>query len=324
MQILAYGGSKPTPFQRAITESQILEPGITINYTATAWSNVVALTTCSTTSDPNSNATLQCMRNLPVDDLVDAMVEEYIYDDNNVGDIWLPIVDGDFLPKAPSELLSAGEFANVESAIIGWTEDDAAFFTDPDIATDEDTVAFVSSYLIDLDDDNLAELLELYPVSDFEASSAANLSAEFYRSARLFRDILFVCPSLYFGHALAKKQAGLSDIFSKRKSRDGEEYGSGQTYRPQHPHQPESGFQTRDCHSHDTTSVNINAKISISINTDPVTTANISTIYHYIQNQTLLTPILDALGYPGRGIIHSSEIAYVFGNLSIFNLSTLR
>jgi carboxylesterase type B len=31
-----------------------------------------------------------------------------------------------------------------------------------------------------------------------------NLSSEFYRSARIFRDVLMVCPSLHFGAAIAK------------------------------------------------------------------------------------------------------------------------
>jgi carboxylesterase type B len=42
----------------------------------------------------------------------------------------------------------------------------------------------------------------MYPISEFQA--ATNLSAEFYRSSRIFRDVLMVCPSLHLGEAVAR------------------------------------------------------------------------------------------------------------------------
>jgi hypothetical protein len=40
----------------------------------------------------------------------------------------------------------------------------------------------------------LSALLALYPIGDFAANPSANLSAGFYPSAYMFRDILLVCP----------------------------------------------------------------------------------------------------------------------------------
>lgn len=44
-------------------------------------------------------------------------------------------------------------------------------------------------------------------------------------------------------------------------------------------------------------------------------------VYYYEQNQTILTPYLEYSGMPGLGVVHTSELPYVFGNLSIYNTS---
>lgn len=43
-------------------------------------------------------------------------------------------------------------------------------------------------------------------------------------------------------------------------------------------------------------------------------------VYLYEQNQTFLTPALTYAGSPGLGSVHTSEFAYVFGNLSHYNV----
>ena len=250
MQILAYGGNRPAPFQQGICESQALEPGITANYTVNAWAQTVALTACNA-GNPNSESTLQCIRNLSLDTLLNATVTEYQADGSNLGDIWLPAVDGDFLPAAPSELLASGRFSKVR-AMFGWTQNDATYFTDTSIATPNDTEAAIVSYLPNLNSTNLETLLSLYPITEFSATPSANLSAEFYRSARIVRDVLLACEPMLLGHAL---------------------HSAG------------------------------------------------NDVYYYLQNQTILTPSLDASDHPGLGVIHTSELAYVFGDLSHFNIS---
>lgn len=42
-------------------------------------------------------------------------------------------------------------------------------------------------------------------------------------------------------------------------------------------------------------------------------------VYLYNQNQSMLTPILDYYGDYGFGVIHTSDLGYIFGNLSHFN-----
>ncbi|KAH9827508.1 Carboxylesterase, type B [Teratosphaeria destructans] len=254
MQILAYGNTKPVPFQQSISESQTLEGGITGNFTDIAMRKLVNATACNTTSIQSAQ-TIACLRNLTTDQLLDAQTATGSSDpDANNGDEWLPIVDGDFLPDAPSTLIQQGRFANI-TAVMGWTEDDCNPFVPTTITTANDTRDFIMQFNPGLAAANVQKMLELYPVSEFPATvhPSANLSAEFYRSARMYRDILMVCQPYYFGHAITEK-----------KGRN---------------------------------------------------------VYMYDQNQTILGPILDYFDTPGLGVVHTSEFAYVFGNLSHYNIS---
>ncbi|KAM0421376.1 hypothetical protein ACHAPT_010911 [Fusarium lateritium] len=251
MQTMAYGGSKPVPFNQGICESQALEPGITGNFTINAMKALVDYVGCNAT-DLHTKDTVQCLRSFDMEKLLNASLETYQSDiAHNIGDIWLPVVDGDFLPAPPSQLLKERRFANV-TTMIGWCEDDVTFFTETEIKTPQDTLEFISSYVPDVTGANIQKLLSLYPSSDFSENKNEGLSREFYRSARIFRDILMVCQPVWYGQHLAS-----------------------------------SG----------------------------------NAVYLYDWNQTILEPIIAAVkGQTGFGAIHTSEFAYVFGNLSHYNV----
>ncbi|RFU81351.1 para-nitrobenzyl esterase [Trichoderma arundinaceum] len=245
--ILSYGGKKPVPFQQAICESQALEPGITSDFTINAMKAVVDYIGCDK-SDLHSPDTIFCLRDHDMNSLLNASLTTY-RSDLNVGDIWLPVVDGDFLPDAPSHLIIHRQFAKHITVMMGWCHDDLTLFTDTNISTSNDTRSFITSYVPTLSSGNVDTLLSLYPVTDFPAGK--ELSSEFYRSARIFRDILMTCQPLYFAEGLAQAK---------------------------------------------------------------------NTVYLYEWNQTVLEPILEFLGHPaGMGPIHTSEFAYIFGNLSHYN-----
>lgn len=202
MQIMAYGGAKPVPFQQGICESQSLEPGITGNFTYHQMDLLASALGCNT-SNLDSNDTVSCLRDADMMTFLNASIDTYSGDvSNNIGDCWLPVVDGDFLPAAPSFLVSSGRMANV-SVMIGWTDDDLGFFTPRNISTAADTRDFIESYLPDFNDTSTSDLLDLYPTRDFTANSTANLTAEFYRSARIFRDILMTCMPIWTGQNMA-------------------------------------------------------------------------------------------------------------------------
>lgn len=239
-------------------QSTALEPTSTSNLTLDAFNSVAALTNCTDISnlDPQSDATLSCLRRLPFPTLLNATITDHDSKSNTTdGDIYLPTVDHDFLPLPSSELTLRGRFPRIPITI-GWTKDDATLFTPRTITTPDDTSNFLSTRWPALSNATITTLLSLYPTSDFPASH--NRSAEFYRSAQLFRDILLVCPSFLFGHAMAQKYYNYDD----------------------------------NC------------------------TATAPPVYYYTQNSTILTPYLNATGLSGFGVIHTSELAYVFANFT--------
>jgi len=185
--------------------------------------------------------------------LLNASLETHQGDiDHNIGDIWLPTVDGDFIPDAPSKLIAEGRLGK-STTMIGWSNDDVSFFTDQSIKTPADSSNFISRYLPAMPENVVNQLLSLYPVSEFAWRATAQLSAEFHRTARVFRDIIMTCQPLFLGEGMHK------------------------------------------------------------IGQD---------VYIYELNQTILEPILATVtnGTTGFGVIHTSEFAYIFGNLSAYNV----
>ncbi|KAI0096209.1 putative lipase [Nemania sp. FL0031] len=250
MQIMAYGASKPVPFHQGICESQANEPGITGNFTINAMQLVVDTVGCNTSS-LHSAETVTCLRDFDMGTLLNASIATYSADiSHNIGDIWLPVVDGDFLPAAPSQLIKEGRFANV-TAMIGWCDNDLTAFTDTSITTGEQVHAFIQAYIPTMTSANVDKFLSLYPVSDFQANEAANLSSQFYRAAQAFRDILMVCQPIFYAENLAKRG---------------------------------------------------------------------NDVYLYDWNQTISDQVIKGLANEtGYGVIHTSDLEYVFGNLTVYD-----
>ncbi|CAA9963263.1 hypothetical protein CFE70_006689 [Pyrenophora teres f. teres 0-1] len=253
LQIMAYGGEKPLPFQRGIAESQSLEPGITGTFAKDAMKAVVDYVGCNKT-DVDHPDTIECLRGMDTNTLFEASNATYIADiAHNIGDVWLPQVDGDFLPDAPSKLIAEGRFGNA-TFMSGWMQGDLNIYTNRSIASANDTYGFIRGYLPAMSETTLTQLLNMYPVEEF--GSTANLTQEFYRSSRIFRDILMVCPSLHLGGAI-------NNMFE-------------------------------------------------------------APVYFYNWNQTILDPILEyLLNVQGLGVVHTSEFAYIFDSMHVYNNSGL-
>jgi carboxylesterase type B len=194
-------------------QSTALEPGMASNITFNATATIAVMAGClnasSFTFAPGSASqspdVISCLQALPMETLLnitDLFVNETTAFTD--GDIFLPTVDQDFLPALASELVSSGKFPTMP-LILGWEEDDGTLFTPRTLTTPEDTQAYVSLYWPNLNSSTISQLLDLYPSTDFQANPSVNLSAEFYRGAEIYRDIIFLCPSLFFGNAMAGK-----------------------------------------------------------------------------------------------------------------------
>ncbi|KAJ7126854.1 Alpha/Beta hydrolase protein [Mycena epipterygia] len=142
------------PFQRAIAESQALEPGITGNFTRGAMARVLNATGC-TVHAQDSCAAAACLRNLTMNALLAAD---------------LLVVDGDFVTDASSALIAAGRVGDV-SFIGGWTENDAGPF------------------LQLLEPRHLYPVSDFPP--SYDSNGTLVLTAEFNRAGRILRGIAF-------------------------------------------------------------------------------------------------------------------------------------
>ncbi|KAK5174556.1 uncharacterized protein LTR77_001637 [Saxophila tyrrhenica] len=206
MQIMAYGGTRPVPFQQAICQSQALEPGITGNSTRKSMARAWSVSVCASYSF-DSAENVACLRSLPMQQLLNAqLITHTARVARQQGDNWLPVVDGDIVPAAPSTLIAEHRFANV-SAMIGWTVNDAVLFTNTSIKTPHETYHFLNKYMPGFTVENVEKMLALYPSPDFQPTRFKNgtikLHAETYRAARIYRDLLFTCQPIHYGQALA-------------------------------------------------------------------------------------------------------------------------
>lgn len=172
------------PYQQGICQSQALEPGITGNFTRDAMTRVIEYTNCNPgNSSTESPEVIRCLRSKDMQTLYDASAATYKGDiAHNIGDIWLPSVDGDFLPDVPSKLIAEGRFGSA-TYMFGWAQGDVNFFTDVSISSENDSLKFLESYLPNVDpnassnpgdDPNTREYLSLYPVNDFTPPSGSS------------------------------------------------------------------------------------------------------------------------------------------------------
>ncbi|KAJ6790081.1 hypothetical protein PWT90_02085 [Aphanocladium album] len=213
LHILSHGGrssssnnnssaSSPLPFRRGIMQSQALEEGITGTYTADATRRILAATKC----DDGRKRQIACLKALSTEALLNATVDTYLDGpENNLGDIWLPQVDGDFLPDAPRALIRAGRFHRGVDAIVGWTEADLNIVTPGWVRTPEQTRQVIGQYLAGQPASVVDGLLALYPSSDFHdgTGSTVPLGAEFFRTGRVLRDLVMVCPPVLYARHMA-------------------------------------------------------------------------------------------------------------------------
>ncbi|KAF2651578.1 alpha/beta-hydrolase, partial [Lophiostoma macrostomum CBS 122681] len=211
MQHLAYGGQKSLPIKSFVVQSGALEPGITGNYTINAMKAVVQYSGCNTTSDVNHPDAIKCLRSRPYQSLVNDSVPTYRDDGtHNLGDVWLPSVDSDFLPGPPSQLLKEGKFS-AASFLIGWTDSEVPAVSFQ-IHEPDEVFKYVAGFITGIpykEIEVINDLLKLYPVEEFTLSE--NLSSQFYRLSRIIRDAMTVCPSLYLAQAINKGPANVTD-----------------------------------------------------------------------------------------------------------------
>jgi carboxylesterase type B len=138
LQVTAFGGKSPPLFQQAIAESFPVGTGFLSHNSFNGFQSVVNSIGCS---NPDEELAVSCLRNLPFETLlnISLTVADTIspFSASPGALSFSPVVDGDFIPSLPSELLQTGQFSPT-GLIIGWNNDDANVFTPTSIQTEMD------------------------------------------------------------------------------------------------------------------------------------------------------------------------------------------
>ena len=279
----AFGGRQPTPFRQAIIESGAVGPGVATQYDAKDFMDTVTAAGCNY-RDPDSFMSLECLRSLSLESLLDVELAVGASQSAFIDGLeaFGPVVDGDFIPDAPSRLVQSGRFVETP-LIIGWNHDDGSLFTPTSIATQQDVSKLLVKYFPALTKQTLNHILSLYPVSDFSAIPSANVTAQWSRASRIFRDMQFTCPSLFLATHLGDSHQSLP---ANAKYHPVAKSKANTLQRILSPQQSQS-----------------------------------SSVFIYELNQTSFAENLTAQGFPQLGISHIADIPYVFDEVARFNRS---
>ena len=169
LQCTAYGGSNgPAPFKRAIMESgsPAADPEMASNFSAINTANIAKVLNCP---DPNTPEGLQCLRNVPYEDLYNITIPLTIQASPSAGfDVFVPHPDNDFVPGLPSDLLRTGQFYHEVDLILGWNLNDASVFTPPYI-TDQNLTQWLASPSsgVYFSNNTIDQALEFYAADQF-------------------------------------------------------------------------------------------------------------------------------------------------------------
>ncbi|KAF2481466.1 carboxylesterase [Neohortaea acidophila] len=197
LQITAYGGQGPKPpFRRAIMESggPTADAGTASNFSAVHTAALADLLNCSSA---NSVPDLACLRKVPLTKLVNIAYQYEVKTEPPSGlDVFIPTAPSTFIPDSPSRLLYQGRFSKDIDIISGWNEDDGSFFVSPTIDSEAKLLEFFAFSFPNLSNATTKEVLNLYPVSQFESSATKNVSAQYFRASRIMRDAYYACPSV--------------------------------------------------------------------------------------------------------------------------------
>jgi acetylcholinesterase len=128
-QITAFGGLKGSaPFQQAVPQSPGWTP-VTSNFQQEQiYQKFLSLTNSSSIAD---------LRRLPTEVLMRANAQQVAYDSSYGQFTYGPVVDGNFAPLQPGQLLAQGRFDKDVRVMVGHNANEGALFTPPFLRSDD-------------------------------------------------------------------------------------------------------------------------------------------------------------------------------------------
>ncbi|MCJ1307448.1 hypothetical protein MMC25_001094 [Agyrium rufum] len=208
LQLTAFAGKTTAPFQRLISQSGSAQSPITNSTVpAVATEAVAAAVNCTQPSD--SVDLLTCLRNVPVAALQAADLQYTLAKSPPSGfNIFIPTLDGDFIPEEPSVMIRNGLFPSGIELLTGWVKDDGSIFTPPILVNETQVEGIYLGSRPNLTPAEAAQIIAQYPLSDFP-SPYPQIAPEYFQASRIFRDFLFACPALDLALETYKKGANV-------------------------------------------------------------------------------------------------------------------
>ncbi|KAI9694223.1 MAG: hypothetical protein M1820_009122 [Bogoriella megaspora] len=193
-QITAYGGLKgPVPFQQAIPQSPGFQP---------TTSNFQQEETLQAFLQLLNVSTIQEARQLPSSALIQAnsqQISAASYGQFTYG----PVVDGDFAPALPGQLLQRGQFDHSLRILSAHNTNEGLLFSSPFVQNDTASVAQLQEFFPDADPLVILYIsTQLYP-SVFDGSQG--YTSQLQREALLVSEYVFTCNDFYLAKAFGNQ-----------------------------------------------------------------------------------------------------------------------
>ncbi|KAH7417834.1 carboxylesterase family protein-like protein [Cadophora sp. MPI-SDFR-AT-0126] len=194
-QITAYGGRKgKVPFQQAIPQSPGWWP---------TQSNVQTENTYQTFLRLTNTSSLAELHALPSDTLIRANAQQIVHESPYGQFTYGPVVDGNFVPLQPGQLLAQGKFDKDVRVMAGHNAAEGAFFTPPDIRSDETLQTHLRTVFPTTPQQTIDDITQtLYPAV-FDGSFPYH--DQYSRAAFIVSEGIFTCNTNYLMTANGNK-----------------------------------------------------------------------------------------------------------------------
>lgn len=213
LHLVSYSGTQGVPFQKAMMMSGASGTNFNIMSSLVADNTATVAESVGCTEverrtfgadlriQDNSQAILDCLREVPLESLMDTSVAIARQLRPPFGELaFYPSYDGDYISDRPSVLLRKGAFVKGIPIIGSWVANDGGWYAQPSTSNDASVLASFQTFILGLSQSSLQRLLSLYPSSDFAYLVRPNeiATADYYRAAQINRDIWFTCPVIDF------------------------------------------------------------------------------------------------------------------------------
>lgn len=194
-QITAYGGSNGSvPFQQAVPQSPGWMP---------VQSNVQQENIYTKFLNLTNSTSLEDLRNLTSEEIMRANFQQVTYDSHWGTYVYGPVVDGNFVPLQPGQLLAQGRFDKDVRVMVGHNADEGAYFTPPYINTTERIKQQLETTFENMPTSSVDYIIDtLYPAV-FDGSYP--YTDNYTRASLIVSEAIFTCNTNYLSTGFNNK-----------------------------------------------------------------------------------------------------------------------